>query len=192
MLLFTLAIIYVACGAPVAVFSMAEGYEPRRERAVSAVGSLFLWPFMIFAQKPRVHLKRAEVRLTDAAARLERVVAGVASVPEFCEFRETLSHYRSLSVAGSSVSVRAALAVAEHPSPNVALACLGRKRRALIGSRLTETRSELVTLLLHLRSAEALAAAVEMADVYGDQELLRSLRPLVHNGSEASLSAAAA
>ncbi|HTH50682.1 MAG TPA: hypothetical protein VL501_02040 [Pyrinomonadaceae bacterium] len=192
MSLFDLAIIYIACGAPFAVFSLADPLESRGRRMLSAATALVLWPIVIVRPAQRLDLKSTEARADELAARIGTRYGETASVREFCEFRDVLARYCGLAGPGKAkASFREALELAEHPAPHLAAVCLQRRRRRIVDVHLAAARLDLVSQLRNA-SPDILEDSAQLAVLLRDDELTAILKTLTGNQGPASLSAAAA
>jgi hypothetical protein len=145
-----LTIIYLACGAPFAVYRVALSEFAPAETAVRSVRAGLLWPIVgaktvvkmlgqasRSLQRPSLEMIRSEM---EAALLAQDGGANVFA------FREIFDRYAGLAAAVNSEGAPPAAALFEvegHPSPAIGQACLSRIRRQKSARHLTAARDEL-------------------------------------------------
>jgi hypothetical protein len=184
MLLLEFAIIYLACGAPVAVYRLTD----REDRSVSTmrrVGfALFLWPLEVanLVKGRSMSVTRPD-RVDDIRSELERSIFTSRASAELFEFREVYACYTGLArAANAEPAVPASLLeVAHHPSRSLAIQCLKRRQSRMLARHRDGARAEFASLLAHHSTRELGDLVLELASALDDPVLsLEVARPAGH------------
>lgn len=201
-----LTILYLACGAPFAVYSVFNQQLRVNilKKAVWAILTILFWiPFALLLSRGFVTKKLKELnkraskpgdpKLQTRIASLESLIAeilyrGKGQFSVF-EVRELLGRYVGLTLetrnqeAAQTDEINELFGVADHPDSPLASACLNRRNRLRLKQHQMQARSELLHLFsvvnaLAANKNEFLSAIAEFAELIGDQ----SMKNLISNG----------
>ncbi|HEV7700045.1 MAG TPA: hypothetical protein VGO43_07435, partial [Pyrinomonadaceae bacterium] len=166
MLLLELLVIYLACGAPVAVFRLTEQGSRSSHTMPRVAYALFLWPLALLAmRRAGTAVSRRIDRLDELRTDLEQSLFSSRGSKDLFEFREVYDRYTGLvrtSNADISVST-AVLDIARHPSRSLASACLKRRQSQMLIRHRDAARTEFAFLLAHHPSRDAEDIVLQLA-----------------------------
>jgi hypothetical protein len=168
-------IIYAACGSPFAMYriAVADVASPR-VIAKSAV-YLLLWPvsalrFVVW-HLPRVTFRR-RASIREIRDSIENSIFAASSMDVKLRFRDAFDRYAAFATAGKSAGGLGFLKLSGHPDPRLAIACLERRSRQMIGSGLAISRTELVSMIdARDRVGRSAHFLISLASAVGDKVL---------------------
>jgi hypothetical protein len=162
------AIIYFACGFPIAMYLVIRR-RPTFARLV--VWSLF-WPvfaavllFRLIRPTPEMRENARRLRVERIAAEIEREAFNGESMAEVFEFREVFYRYAGLAEAASTTPPELT---------DLHERCLSRNNRVKLAFHAAEARDEFVSLTREF-PARSRQYAIDLAELLGDREAKQSL-----------------
>ncbi|HEV7699539.1 MAG TPA: hypothetical protein VGO43_04870, partial [Pyrinomonadaceae bacterium] len=166
MLLVELLVIYLACGAPVAVFRLTEQGSRSSHTMPRVAYALFLWPLALVAMRRAATAQSRRIdRVEDLRASLEQSLFSSRGSSKLFEFREVYARYVGLvRLSNDDTSLSTGfLDLADHPSRSLASACLRRRQHRTLVRHRDAARTEFAFLLAHHPSRDAEDIVLQLA-----------------------------
>lgn len=191
-----LAIIYLACGAPLSMhYFLATGRKPTFYFAMKVVLVAVIWPIAAFLlikslKKPLAGVVRSasgeiDIRLDALRLEIENAVFTDESAASVFEFRELFARYTGLAQAAvadpGQNTANELFLLSGHDDAELASRCLGRKasnRLTVHANAAREDFVESIALLSIGVERDLVQTASAAAGLIGDPKTVRMLREL--------------
>ena len=174
-----LAVIYLACGAPFAVFRLTERTAKSRLPGLRAVSALLLWPAVLWrhVRNAGADRQRPDNVLDLLRRRIEAELANTCDATGIFHFREVFSRYSGLVAAAASDAEpdNEIYELSRHPSRALANVCLARRQKRVLARHLAHARVEFAEIVAIPNSQLLSDLVLELAEYLDDAVLtLRS------------------